>query len=121
MNFRTIECNGPFNLTVYIDEKDEPWFHVKEVCSFLAIKQPSVAIKPLDEDEKVLTGLSVKADDIEAANALEATLQEIGVNSNRVRVSHPIRRRGHPAWFVQHVGFSNAHIELVFSFFMRIL
>jgi prophage antirepressor-like protein len=87
-----------------MNEEDEPWFHVKEVCKFLDIKQPSVAIKPLDEDEKVLTGLSVKADDIEAANALEATLQEIGVNSNRVRVSHPIRRRGHPAWFVNMCG-----------------
>lgn len=39
---------------VLIDQQNNPWFNAKDVCHCLAIKQSSVAVKSLDEDEKVV-------------------------------------------------------------------
>jgi len=102
MNFKAIECNGPFSLTAYVDEDDVLWFQVKELCNYLGIKQPAAAVKPLDDDEKMV--MRIPKAHTAGEEALQGTLEALGVENLGVSLTHTKLHGGHTVWFVNECG-----------------
>ena len=72
--------NAGFEIRAVMDEHGEPWFVAKDVCDILGIKNPSDAIKSLDDDERSRKNLGRQG---EANLVSESGLYSLVLRSNK--------------------------------------
>lgn len=72
----------PSNLTI-VERDGEPWFIAADVCAILSLGNPTEAVRPLDDDEK-LTSVILRAGQMRPVNLInESGLYALIIRSNK--------------------------------------
>lgn len=73
-------CYGGTEVRVILDENGEPWFVAKDVCTVLEYSDTEVALRKLDDDEKLIQKVFVSGD---VANADTLNRKSYGSGQER--------------------------------------